>query len=82
MLMTTICGSYLVDFDEIFAPKWPCKDPLFESMNCGPLIQDIIHHPGRCGTFVYYTFAVSNAFVIKFIESFKIRHNLQGIATI
>ena len=27
-------GSYLVDFDKIFAPKWSCKDLLFEIINC------------------------------------------------
>ena len=39
--MTSMFGSYLVDFDEIFEPKWSCKDLLFESINFGPLIHDI-----------------------------------------
>ena len=32
MLLTSLFGSNLAEFDEIFAPKWSCKDLLIESI--------------------------------------------------
>ena len=54
MLLTSPFGSNLADFDEIFAPKWPCKDLLIESIKLltpPPTIHDIVYHFLKFWTF-------------------------------
>ena len=36
VLLTSQFGSNLADFDEMFAPKWSCKDLLIESIKLLP----------------------------------------------
>ena len=81
MLLTSRFGSNLADFDEMFAPKWSCKDLLIESIKLLPPppplpIHDIVYHPLKFWSFFCNNHAVSFAFVINvFIKSFKVRYS-------
>ena len=79
--LTSPFGSNLADFDEIFAPKWSCKDLLIESIKLlTHPIHDIVYHPLKFWSFFSCIIMQSLLHLLLinylFIKSFKIRYSL------